>query len=108
VYAGSDIVALTSLNEGTPVSLIEAQVAGKPIVTTNAGGVSDILEEGKTAFIVPCNDNDAFSMRLLELVEDDSLRNRMSGGASSITMERFDYRHLISNTTNLYHRLLHR
>ncbi len=107
-YAASDIVALTSLNEGTPVSLIEAQVASKPIVTTNAGSVAEILDEGKTAFIVPCNDSAAFSQRLLELVEDDSLRNRMSGGASSITMERFDYRHLISNTTNLYHRLLHR
>jgi glycosyltransferase involved in cell wall biosynthesis len=49
VYAGADIVALTSLNEGTPVSLIEAQAAGKPIVTTDVGGIRDVLVAWKEA-----------------------------------------------------------
>ncbi len=43
VYAGSDVIALTSKNEGTPVTLIEAQIALKPIVTTNVGGIKDVL-----------------------------------------------------------------
>ena len=45
VYAGLDIVALTSLNEGTPVTLIEAQASNKPIVSTDVGGVRDILKK---------------------------------------------------------------
>ncbi|MFQ3580130.1 MAG: glycosyltransferase [Bacteroidales bacterium] len=52
VYAGADIVTLTSFNEGTPVSLIEAQAAGKPIVSTKVGGIADIVIENKTSFLV--------------------------------------------------------
>ncbi|RYF80511.1 MAG: glycosyltransferase, partial [Chitinophagaceae bacterium] len=48
INAGVDIVALTSLNEGTPVSLIEAQAANKPIVSTRVGGIGDIVKEGRT------------------------------------------------------------
>src|SRR5690606_32900418 len=43
VYAGVDIVALSSLNEGTPLSLIEAMAVGKPIISTYVGGVKDLL-----------------------------------------------------------------
>ena len=52
VYAGLDIVALTSKNEGTPVTLIEAQASNKPIVSTNVGGVSDVVEDCKTGFLL--------------------------------------------------------
>ena len=44
-YAGLDIVALTSFNEGTPLSLIEAMANGKPVISTDVGGVPDILGE---------------------------------------------------------------
>ncbi len=51
VYAGLDIVALTSLNEGTPVSIMEAMASGKPVVSTNAGGISEIIKQNETGFI---------------------------------------------------------
>ncbi len=50
--AGMDIITLTSFNEGTPVSLIEAQASGKPIVSTNVGGIANVVQEGKTGFLI--------------------------------------------------------
>ncbi|MEO6167008.1 MAG: glycosyltransferase, partial [Chitinophagales bacterium] len=106
VYAGADIVALTSLNEGTPVSLIEAQAAGKPIVTTDVGGITDIVVPGKTAFVVAANDEQEFSRKLLQLVENDELRKSLSDLDASSIITNFDYRHLVSKTALLYRRLL--
>lgn len=106
VYAGADIVALTSLNEGTPVSLIEAQAAGKPIVTTDVGGIRDIVIPDKTAFVVASNDEKAFAEMLLRLVEDDELRHGMTKSNSHNITDQFDYRRLINDTGALYRRLL--
>lgn len=106
VYAGADIVTLTSLNEGTPVSLIEAQAAGKPIVTTEVGGIADIVVPGKTAFVVATNDEQEFSKKLLELIEDDELRKNMSSYDNSLIISPFDYHRLVSETALLYRKLL--
>ena len=56
VYAGLDIVALSSLNEGTPVTLIEAQAANKPVISTMVGGVEDIVDTGVTDLLSKPND----------------------------------------------------
>jgi len=106
VYAGADIVVLTSLNEGTPVSLIEAQAAGKPIVTTDVGGITDIVIPDKNAFVIAVNDEQAFSEKLLQLIEDDQLRGRMSAYDTSSVTAGFDYRRLVAETAALYQRLL--
>ncbi len=80
VYAASDIVALTSHNEGTPVTLIEAQVAKKPIVSTDAGGTRDILIPSKYNLISE-PDADKFSDAIINLIknlEDDSFMDNVS------------------------------
>jgi glycosyltransferase involved in cell wall biosynthesis len=69
VNAGLDIVALASFNEGTPVSLIEAQASNKPIVSTKVGGIGDIVLEGKTALLANVDDEETFYRHLLQLVE---------------------------------------
>ena len=68
VNSGMDIICLTSLNEGTPVSLIEAQANGKPIVSTKTGGIKNIVFENKTALLSENNDLNSFSQNLLSLV----------------------------------------
>src|SRR6476646_1286756 len=75
INAGLDIVCLTSFNEGTPVSLIEAQAANKPIVSTRVGGISDIVLENETALLSGVHDVTSFQENLLRLVENDELRN---------------------------------
>ena len=104
--AGLDIVALTSLNEGTPVSLIEAQAGGKPIVTTNVGGVEDVVIEGKTALLAENGNVNDFTEKLLLLVEDEKLRVEMSCHGWNQVREKFHFQALVSSMRNLYNELL--
>lgn len=107
INAGLDIMALTSLNEGTPVSLIEAQAADKPIVSTKVGGIQDIVEEGETALLADVADEALFCQHLLHLVNDDTLRHRLGRNSSQYVLERFGYRRLMDEMSSLYYQLLH-
>jgi glycosyltransferase involved in cell wall biosynthesis len=106
IMAGLDIICLTSFNEGTPVSLIEAQAASRPIVSTRVGGIADIVKEGETALLAGVEEEEAYADHLLRLVEDDALRHRMGAGSSPYVMERFSYQRLVRDTSALYHHLL--
>lgn len=104
--SGLDIVSLTSLNEGTPVSLIEAQAGNKPIVTTRVGGIENIVLPNETAFLVNSFDLKDFTDSLLKLIDDDSLRSMMSSKGWELVKERFHYTRLVSDTDNYYKELL--
>lgn len=104
--AGLDIIALTSLNEGTPVSLIEAQASNKPIVTTNVGGVKNITIENKTAYITEVNDVEKFSEHLLRLVEEEDVRKSMSVHGWEFVQNNFSYNRLVKDVEALYNELL--
>jgi len=106
VNAGSDIIALTSNNEGTPVSLIEAQAAGKPVVTTRVGGITDVVIPGETAFVSAKGNATKLARNLFLLVEDDERRAAMSRRGAEFVLEKFSYRRLVSDTAALYNRLL--
>ncbi len=106
VNAGADIVVLTSLNEGTPVSLIEAQAANKPVVTTNVGGISDIVIPGKTALLAESNDVDMFTEQLLSIIENRQLRQDMSEYGWDFVREKFHYTRLVNEMDQLYTELL--
>ena len=106
ICAGLDIIALTSLNEGTPVSLIEAQAAGKPIVSTRVGGIADVVLEEKTALLSEINDERGFSENLLRLVNDVSLRNKFSNAGKEFVLSKFSYHRLVNDMGSLYHHLL--
>ncbi len=104
--AGLDIITLTSLNEGTPVSLIEAQAANKSIVTTNVGGVENIVLKNKTALVVDNNNLNQFSEAVLKLVEDENLRYVMGSKGWEFVKREFHYHRLVSDTKQLYFKLL--
>lgn len=106
VYAGLDIVALTSLNEGTPVSLIEAQAAAKPIVSTNVGGIKDIVIENKTALLSDPSDEEAFISNLISLINNAELRKKMSHTGKDFMLSNYHYLNLVQNTKELYNKLL--
>ena len=101
VNAGLDIVCLCSLNEGTPVSLIEAQASGNPIVTTITGGIENIVIENKTALISKNNDQATFLNNLMSLINSKEKRVKFSKLAIEKSKE-FDYSYLINNIKNLY------
>jgi len=108
VNAGLDIVALTSLNEGTPVSLIEAQAAGKPIVTTNVGGIEDVVLPFVTALLAEKSNTSDFADKLLQLIEDDNLRARLASNGWEHVRDNYHYTRLVRDTEVLYDRLLER
>jgi len=113
VYSGLDIIALTSINEGTPVSLIEAMASGLPVVATDAGGVRDLLgdcrgpaEEGynicERGVIVRSFAPTAFSRAMLRLIEDPRLSASISGSARDFARKRFSKERLFRDIENLY------
>jgi len=108
VFAGSDITALTSFNEGTPVSLIEAQAANTPIVTTNVGGIEDVVLKGTTALLAENNNIDDFTEKLLKVIENDELRKDMSNHGWEFVRSKFHYSRLVADMKDLYDELLNK
>jgi glycosyltransferase involved in cell wall biosynthesis len=104
--AGLDIIVLTSNNEGTPVSLIEAQAALKPVVTTNVGGVEDIVIHGQTGFITAVGDSVAFAGYVQQLIDDPALRNSLGKNGYDNVIKRYSKQRLINDMKTLYHSLL--
>jgi glycosyltransferase involved in cell wall biosynthesis len=106
VNAGVDIVMLTSLNEGTPVSLIEAQAANRPVITTRVGGIENVVLQGRTALLSPSGDVAGLEEHLTRLVENDVLRRTIGQGGWEHVRDRFHYTRLVHDTDMLYRDLL--
>lgn len=100
--AGMDIMCLTSNNEGTPVSLIEAQASNLPIVSTNVGGVKSVFVDGQTGFLVEPENAELFADKVLELVDNEEKRQIMSQNGWDYVRDKYDYRILVKNMDNLY------
>jgi glycosyltransferase involved in cell wall biosynthesis len=104
--AALDIMCLTSLNEGTPVSLVEAQASGLPVISTNVGGVKDIIVNGKSGTLVEPNDLSNFTKNLTELVENEELRLNMGKYGEQFVFKKFHYKTFCSQMENIYYNLL--
>lgn len=105
-YPGLDVVVLTSKNEGTPVSLVEAQAAGVPVVSTNVGGVAETMVPNKTGFLVPLDNIEALAQALKELVENTDLRQKMGLAGQAFVQQKYGYQRLCADMAALYHNLL--
>jgi glycosyltransferase involved in cell wall biosynthesis len=105
---GMDVICLTSKNEGTPVSLIEAQASGVPVITTDVGGVKDIVQQNETGYIVPRDNLEMFVEKLLDLVEDEKKRQKMSQNGWTFVQDKFHYMRLVSEMEEYYRDLLKR
>lgn len=108
VIPGLDIVALTSRNEGTPVSLIEAQASGVAIVSTRVGGVSDTVRDTCSGLLCNSRNPEEFGQILKQVCEQDRLREKLSQGGKAFVMHRYAKDRLVSDAKNLYSALLKR
>src|SRR5690606_1951101 len=106
INAGSDVIVLTSLNEGTPVSLIEALAAGKPVVSTRVGGIEDVVRENETGLLSDITDAAGFCRNLKRMTEDGELRTNFGEAGQKYVMEKYSYRRLVKDMTALYYELL--
>ena len=102
VYPDLDIIVLTSFNEGTPVALIEALAAGRPVVATNVGGVGDVVEDGINGYCVTSGDTQAFACRMADLIRDPSKRAIFGAKGRETVREKFSKKRLVEDITKLY------
>lgn len=103
---GMDIICLTSKNEGTPVSVIEAQASGIPVVSTDVGGVRDILADGKAGYVIKRENIETYIEKLRLLVEDSELREKFSIFGQESVLQKFSYHRLVNDTRKYYKSLL--
>jgi glycosyltransferase involved in cell wall biosynthesis len=105
VYAASNIVVSTSDNEGTPVSLIEAQAAGLPVVAADVGGVRTVVGDGETGRLVDPDDLDGFASAVRDILLDPDLARQLGEGGR-IAATRFGLDRLVNDLDALYQDLL--
>jgi glycosyltransferase involved in cell wall biosynthesis len=105
VLAAADVVLLTSDNEGMPVSLIEAAMAGRPSVTTAVGSAGEVVIDGETGLVID-GDADALADATLGLLQDPDLCRRMGNAARTYGARSFSRARLVADTERLYDTVL--
>lgn len=108
LLAGFDIFALATHYEASGTVFVEAASAGLPVVGTDVGGVSEMLENGVTGFLVPAHNPPAVTKALLSLIDSPDLRRQMgeAGLRAFRTSGRFSIENLVKNTEACYYRWL--
>jgi glycosyltransferase involved in cell wall biosynthesis len=105
VLSAADIVVLTSDNEGTPLSLIQAGMAGLPVVSTRVGSVPEVVLDGVTGMITSL-DVQEIADALEKLAKNAELRAQMGAAAKEFTLSNFGVDRLVLDHEKLYKKLL--
>jgi glycosyltransferase involved in cell wall biosynthesis len=108
IYGASDVFLLTSRNEGTPVALIESLASGVPAVSTDVGGVRDVLDGEDLGYLAAFGDSAALANAVLDLLADPARRRAMGGRGRQAMVARFGVDRLIDEVEALYRDLLQR
>jgi glycosyltransferase involved in cell wall biosynthesis len=104
LFAASDIILSTSENEGMPIALIEAQLASKPVVATNVGGVAEVVINNKTGFVTRKNTED-LAKALEKLINSKALRTAQGKAAKIHATNAFSVEKMIKAHVSLYKKL---
>jgi glycosyltransferase involved in cell wall biosynthesis len=105
-YEAIDALLLPSVNEGTPVSVIEALAAGRPAVATRVGGVPDVVRDGVDGFLADVGDASTLADRLAELARDPERRAEMGREGREHVVQRYAVDRLVDDVDRLYRELL--
>jgi glycosyltransferase involved in cell wall biosynthesis len=114
-YPALDVVALTSHNEGTPLTLIEAMANARPVVATNVGGVvdllGDVIEDGpyqvcSRGISVPAGDEEAFVAALSRIIRDRSLQHELGERGLEFVEVNYAKERLLEDIKALYSELM--
>jgi glycosyltransferase involved in cell wall biosynthesis len=106
VCFASDVVALTSDNEGTPMSLIEAQASGVPVVATDVGGVRSVVHDGHTGIVRHPDDDSALAQAVVDILTDDVFAKRLAAAGRTHALSAFSIERLVEDLDRLYSDLL--
>ena len=105
-YQNADILVNPSLSESFGRSLIEAMSCCVPVVATRAGGMPDVVGDGKTGLLVESNDPDGLAGAILQLLSDDELRSSMGQAGRRRVLELFTWEKLVENLSRNYEEIL--
>lgn len=97
-----DIGCLTSRREGMGIALLEYMAFHKPIVSTNAGGIPEVVQEGVNGFLVNPGDYKSMAAKIIELARDENLRRQMGDEGFSILKDKFTDTIMVSDIEKLY------
>jgi len=106
LLAAADLFVLSSRSEALPISVLEAMAAGLPVVATDVGGVSELVVDGETGFLVPPADAKALAQALETLLREPRLRRRFGAAARRRAEQRFDLPRFREAHLRLYRREL--
>ena len=106
IVAGLNVLVVSSDNEGTPVSAIEAMASGCPVVATRVGGLPDLIEDQKTGRLVPPRDAEALASAVLELLYSPKVARELGQNGKEFVQRRFTVQRLLSDMDHLYTELL--
>ena len=106
ILAASDIFVLCSQWEGLPRAIIEAMLAGLPVVATRVGGVPELVDHGVTGFAVPPRDPEALAAALRKLLDDPELCRRMGKAGQKKALQDFSLERMLYETQAVYEELL--
>jgi glycosyltransferase involved in cell wall biosynthesis len=101
-----DVFCQPSRSEGMSNALLEAMGSGLPCVATAVGGTPEVLEDGRTGYIVPSGDHQAAAARILTLLDDPGRRGEMGRLARRVVEERFSAQGMIRSMVGMYDQLL--
>jgi glycosyltransferase involved in cell wall biosynthesis len=102
---GFDVFAMSSTTEGMCTQLVDAMAAGKPAVATAVGGVPEVVADGITGYLVPPHDPAAMARRLVQLLNDAPLRERMGHAAAERARQCFTVEKMVEGTVAVYRSL---
>lgn len=108
VLGDLDLVVNTSLNEGTPVALIEALAAGRPVVATAVGGTPDLLEGGRFGALVPARSPKETAAAIRAVLGSPEGSHRVTAEGQAVVLDRYCVGRLLDNMSELYRELLTR
>ncbi len=106
IYAGLDLFVLTSLNEGSPVAIIEALTSGVPVVASDVGGVRDVLSEKFAKFLCNSNDINCFVEKIRYIIENYQLIREEFLRYRDNTYNRFKFNRLAFDLDNIYRSII--
>ena len=106
IYAATDVFLLTSRNEGTPVALIESLAAGVPGVSTDVGGVGDVIDSEAVGLLAPFGDAKALAQHVATLLADPERRRAMGARGRDAVAARYHVDRLVNDIEALYRDLV--
>ena len=106
LLAGADIFLLTSISEGIPLTLIEAMLAGLPIVATRVGGVPEVVQQDVTGLLAPAGDDNDLARQLLWLADYPERREEMGRLGRRRALAMFSEQEMVAHYEGLYREML--